>query len=247
VDGQELEPTDENRAMIAERSQSGDIKCVCNRFVLREGINWPWLYHGILATVFGSLTSYIQAGGRMLRYHPSLPGHVVIQDHGGNWHRHGSLNVDREWDLGHDDRVAQGLRKTRMQEKKEPEPIVCPKCHACRLGGPECPHCGYRHIGRVRSVLQKDGSLREMRGDIYRAPRRCERSPSVETEWLCRVHAIRRSQKPTVVTMTFAQAEVMFAKEHGWTYPPRDLPEMPLNPADWFRAIQKVPPERLSH
>jgi len=246
VDNMELEATDENRAMIAERSKSGDIKCVCNRFVMREGINWPWLYHGIFATVFGSLTSYIQAGGRLLRNDPSLPGHICIQDHGGNWHRHGSLNSDREWDLGYDDRIAQGLRKTRLQQKKEQEPIVCPKCHGCRLSGPECPHCGYRHTGSVRSVLQKDGTLREMRGDIYRAPRRMERSPSVEDQWVNRIRGIRRSKKPTVVGMTFAQAEVSFARDHHWMYPPRGLPEMPLDPADWFRPIQKVARERLS-
>lgn len=246
VDGQEMEPSDENREMIAQRSQDGDIKCVCNRFVMREGINWPWLYHGIFATVFGSLTSYIQAGGRFLRNDPSLPGRVVIQDHGGNWHRHGSLNSDRQWDLGYDDRIAQGLRKERLQQKKEPEPIVCARCNACRLSGPECPQCGYRQTGRIRSVLQKDGSLREMRGDVYRAPRRAETSERVERDWVARIRGIRRSKKATVVGMTFAQAEVSFARDHNWLYPPRSLPEMPTNPADWFRPIQKVPQERLS-
>jgi len=246
VDGEVIDPTDENRDMIAERSRDGDIQCVCNRFVMREGINWPWLYHGIFATIFGSLTSYLQAGGRILRNDQSLPGHVVIQDHGGNWHRHGSLNADREWQLDYTDRVVQGLRKERLQNDEEMEPIVCPKCHACRLSGPTCHDCGYRHSGRVRSVLQKDGSLREMRGDIYRAPRRCESSERVRQDWVNRVRGIRRSKKDTVVGMTFAQAEVAFARDHKWQYPPRSLPEMPLNPADWFRPIQSVPRERLS-
>lgn len=246
VDGQEIDTNDDNRKMIAERSRDGDILCVCNRFVMREGINWPWLYHGIFATVFGSLTSYIQAGGRILRNDPSLPGHVVIQDHGGNWHRHGSLNSDREWELGYDDRIAQGLRKERLQRNEEMEPIVCPRCHACRLSGPVCHECQYRHAGRVRSVLQKNGSLREMRGDIYREPRRATRSERIEQEWVGRVRGIRRSKKPTVTGMTFAQAEVSFARDHKWQYPPRDLPQMPLNPADWFRPIQSVPEERLS-
>ena len=133
-----------------------------------------------------------------------------------------------------------------MQQKKDPEPIVCPKCYACRLSGPECPACGYRHKGKVRSVLQKDGSLREMRGDIYRAPRRLEPSEKVEREWVRRIQGIRRSIKPTVVGMTFAQAEVSFARDHKWMYPPRGLPEMPLEPADWFRPVQQVPWERLT-
>jgi len=245
VDGQDFDPTDDNRAMIAERSKSGDIKCVCNRFVMREGINWPWLYHGIFATIFGSLTSYIQAGGRILRNDPSLPGRVVIQDHGGNWHRHGSLNSDREWVLGYDDRVMQGIRKHRIQRKQDDEPIVCPKCYACRLSGPECPQCGHRYSGRVRSVLQKDGSLREMRGDIYREPRRLDYSERVERDWVSRIRGIRKSKKPNVIGMTFAQAEASFARDHNWQYPPHNLSEMPINPADWFRPVQQVPAERL--
>lgn len=246
VDDQTLPADDDNRKMLAERSKSGDIKCVTNRFVMREGINWPWLYHGIFATVFGSLTSYIQAGGRLLRNDPSLPGFVIITDHGGNWHRHGSLNSDREWDLGYDDRIAQGLRKERIQNGDELEPIVCPKCHACRLSGPKCHACGHIHTGKVRSVLQKDGSLKEMRGDIYRKPRRAAFSERVEKDWIGRVKGIRNSKKATVVGMTFAQAEVSFARDHGWQYPPRNLPQMPINPADWFRPIQQVPVERLS-
>jgi len=83
IEGETLEANDNNRALLAERSQSGRAKVLCNRFVMREGINWPWIAHGIFATVFGSLTSYIQAGGRLLRAHPSMD-RVTIQDHGGN-------------------------------------------------------------------------------------------------------------------------------------------------------------------
>jgi len=245
VDGEELDATDDNRAMILERHEAGEIKCICNRFVMREGIDAPWIYHGIFATVFGSLTSYIQAGGRLLRNHPSMD-RVVIQDHGGCWWRHGSLNANREWDLGYDDRIVQGLRKHRLQEKKDPEPIVCPKCNAVRLWGKKCPECGHQHVGKVRSVLQKDGSLREMRGDIYRKPRRLERTQQIEKQWVSRVWAIRKSKKDTVKGMTFSQIEANFAREHHWQYPPRTLPQMPLEPADWFRPVAKVPLDRLS-
>jgi len=198
VDDEELEATDDNRAMIMERHEAGEIKCICNRFVLREGINAPYVYCGLFATVFGSLTSYIQAGGRLLRNHESMD-RVVIVDFGGNWWRHGSLNADREWELGDDDRIVQGIRKHRLQEKKEPEPITCPKCHAVRLWGKQCPQCGYQHVGKVRSVLQKDGSLREMRGDIFRKPRRLARTANIEKEWASRVWAIRKSKKDSVI------------------------------------------------
>lgn len=245
VDGEQLESSTEVRADIADRAERGEIKVVCNRFVLREGIDWPFIYHGILATVFGSLTSYLQAGGRFLRAHPSLES-VVIQDHGGNWHRHGSLNADREWELGHTDKIVAGVREKRIREKKEPEPLVCPRCHACRLGGPECPQCGHRHSTRTRVVLQKDGTLREMRGDIFKRRRSMERSQQVERSWVNRVRAVRNSKKPHVQKMTFAQLEVSFARDHNWHYPPRDMPSMPTQDADWFRPVTEVPQEALN-
>lgn len=245
MEGETLEANDENRALLAERSKSGRAKVLCNRFIMREGINWPWIYHGILATVFGSLTSYIQAGGRILRNDPSLPGKVIIQDHGGNWWRHGSLNADREWRLEYNDRIVAGLRAQRLREKKEPEPIVCPKCHGLRTHGKECPHCGHTHTTRTRPVLQKDGKLKEVRGDIFRRRRELPHNERLRNEWASRVRAIRNSRKETVQRMTFAQAEVAFARDHNWGYPPHTLPEMPVNDADWFRPIREVPRERL--
>ena len=239
VDGEEQSNDDDAREDLARRSESGEIAIVCNRFVLREGIDWPWIYHGILATVFGSLTSYIQAGGRLLRAHPSMD-HVICQDHGGNWWRHGSLNSDREWDLSYTDRIADGIRQNRIRERKEPEPIVCPRCHACRLSGPKCWKCGYQHTKGVRMVLQKDGSLREMRGDIFKQRRELSHDERVEREWISRVKAIKRSEKPTVQSMTFAQLEATFAKDHNWQYAPRTLPYMPITEADWFRPVRDV-------
>lgn len=227
------------REEIAERHQRGEIKVVCNRFVLREGINWPWIYHGIFATVFGSLTSYLQAGGRILRAHESLD-HVVIQDHGGNWYRHGSLNEDREWKLGYTDRIVAGMREQAYREKQLQEPIVCPKCHAMRLSGPKCWSCGYEHTTKSRLVLQKNGSLREMKGDIFRKRIVLEPSVKLEKEWTSRVNAVRRSQKETVKDMTYAQLEVSFARDHNWRYAPRTLPEMPVDPVDWFRPVKEV-------
>jgi superfamily II DNA or RNA helicase len=244
IEGQTLEANDENRALLAERSQSGRAKVLCNRFVMREGINWPWIAHGIFATVFGSLTSYIQAGGRLLRAHPSMD-RVCIQDHGGNWHRHGSLNADRQWRLEYTDRIMDGLRTKAIKEKKEPEPIVCPKCHGLRLSGKKCPHCQYEHTGKVRMVLQKDGSLKPMKGDIFRPDRYLRHSERVEQEWVSRVRQIRRSTKDTVKGMTFQQARVSFARDNNWGYPPPGMPEMPLHDVDWFLPIQEVPTERL--
>ena len=72
------------RQEVLDGSRSGDIRVVCNRFVLREGIDAPWLSHGIFATVFGSLQSYLQSGGRLLRASGGTGKlSATIQDHGG--------------------------------------------------------------------------------------------------------------------------------------------------------------------
>ena len=239
IDGHIVPTTQDVRDEIAARSESGDIKIVTNRFVLREGIDWPWIYHGIFATVFGSPTAYLQSGGRILRAHPALD-RVCIQDHGGNWWRHGSLNADREWELEYTDRIVAGLREKRLRNKEEAEPIVCVKCGACRTHGKQCHKCGYQFVKKSRMVLQKDGSLREMKGDIFRARRELSESQKIRDEWVNRIRAIRKSQKPTVQSMTFAQLDAVFARDHNWQYAPRTLPSMPIREADWFRPIKDV-------
>lgn len=90
----------EARDQILEGSKNGEIKVLCNRFVLREGIDCPWLAHGIFATAFGSLQTYLQSGGRLLRTHPGL-SHVTIQDHGGCLDTDTEILTARGW-VGHD-------------------------------------------------------------------------------------------------------------------------------------------------
>lgn len=240
VDGTTLDSTSENREWLAKRSESGDVVQVCNRFVMREGVDWTWLYHCTFATAFGGLKSYLQAGGRVLRAHQSLD-HCVIQDHGGHWHRLGSLNADRTWELGAQDRVECGVRENRMRAKKEPEPICCPKCRALRLSGPVCIRCGFRHTNRSRLVMQTDGRLIEHEGEIYK-PRRTYQRQDVATRWATYYHRAKRSRQG----MTFNQARALFAKENNWQYPPDGLPFMPRSDADWFRRVDKVPVEQLS-
>lgn len=233
LNGEKMPSTQEARNELAEQSKSGAIKVVCNRFVMREGIDWPWLYHGIMATVFGAVSSYLQSGGRLLRSHPSLD-HVLLQDHGGNWHRHGSLNADREWSLEWNDRMVSGMRQERMREKKEQEPLVCPQCQYVRLAGPKCPQCQYEHTRRSRKVMQLDGSLKEQEGEIYK-PRRIKELPDTERIWTqCYMRA-----KNSRNGMTFNQAYALFFVENYY-YPPKHLPFMPTRETDWYRPVRKV-------
>lgn len=223
--------------IITRRKGSATVMGNC----LREGIDWPWVEFGIFATIFGSLTSYIQAGGRILRASPSTgKTHATIIDHGGCWHRHGSLNANREWKLEYTDRIVAGLREDRIRKGEEPEPITCPECNAVRLSGPTCPVCKFRYEGKVRKVLQADGSLREMKGDIFRKRRHLTYSEKLERDWCSRVKAVKNSKKEHVRNMTFTQLEVSFARDHNWQYPPRELPMMPVNEIDWYLPVSAV-------
>ena len=136
-----IEPsTQQARDEVIDDLITGKITIIWNRFVFREGVNIPEIAHCVLATVFGSESAYVQATGRALRSHPSL-SHVTIQDHGGNWWRHGSVNEDRDWSL-ETGVCARGGRASSLRE--------CPRCRQRSLrskwyaSGQSCPRCGFR-------------------------------------------------------------------------------------------------------
>lgn len=109
-------PSDDSvRAAILEGSRSGDIKVICNRFVLREAIDMPWLYHAIFATVMGSPTTYLQSVGRLQRYWPEYT-HKLLQCHGGCLDAKTEILTDIGWrsigDIAVGDKVAAFNRDT---------------------------------------------------------------------------------------------------------------------------------------
>ncbi len=238
VNGEFKSTDDDTRRELAYQSQSGAVKVVCNRFVLREGIDWPWIEVGCFATVFGALTSFLQSGGRLLRAHPGKTKCLIL-DHGGNWHRHGSLAVDRNWQLGMTNQRVTAERAERLREKKEQEPITCVQCGKVRASGPKCPSCGYTAHKRSRLVVQVDGTLKRVEGDAYK-PRREKLMPNTEQLWE-RMYYRAKSQKWNA---TFRQAAAMFFREnHYW--PPKTLRLMPKDSGDWFRKAADVPKESL--
>lgn len=238
LDGELHESSRDIREHVRDLCEAGDVKIVCNRFVLREGINWPFLYHGIFATMFGSLSSFLQSGGRLLRAHPSLD-RVIIQDHGGSWHRHGSLNVDRDWDLDSDDYVIAKTREKRLREKKEQEPILCPECFAPRLSGPVCHDCGHQSNGKSRMVSQIDGKLKEMSGDIYKEPVEYKKHDAQKKWDACYWRCLKSGK-------TFNQVRGLFMYENYFQAPPKDLHMMPKADGDWFRKVREVSKESLT-
>lgn len=237
IDGKVYRSDRQARAEVLEGSKGGEIKVVCNRFVLREGIDMPWIEHGILATVFGSLQSYLQSGGRLLRAASGKTG-AIVQDHGGAWWRHGSLNADREWNLTFNAQMVAGLREDRIRAQRSKEPSRCPRC-AMILMGLTCS-CGFVIDIRRKSrpVIQADGSLREHFGDIFK-PMRVKTRSDTEKLWERMYWRARNSG------MTFRQALGLFARENYY-HPPRNLPLMPFSELDFYARVQDVPRDRLT-
>lgn len=230
----DAETPDDERQRIIKGVKSGEIKVLCNRFVMREGVNIPELYCCVMATAFGSISSYLQAGGRLLRSHPSLD-HVILLDHGGNWHAHGSLNEDREWQLGDTDKSIEKAKRQRQAENPdaEPEPICCPKCQGIRRSGSKCPFCGYEHKKSVRAVVQVDGTLKLMRGPVNKPKRKKSDEEKLWSQYL--FQGLYSGQ-------TFNQVAGRFRKTLGY-YPPQGLPHMPKeNSIHWDLKVRDVCP-----
>lgn len=228
----------DSRAELKRRSEAGDIELVSNRFVMREGVDWTHLAHAVFACTFGGVCGYLQSGGRVLRNHPSLD-HVVIQDHGGNFWRHDSLNADRIWSLDDTEAKIAERKATEHREKKEPEPIVCPKCSKVRASGVECRACGFAYRGRKRMVIETDGSLRPVHGDIHR-PRRVSTDPADHKAWKACVYRCKNAGR------TFRQARALFQRENGGRVPGPDFPLMPQSEGDWFARVRDVEFHQLS-
>lgn len=238
INGVECTADKDNRIALRKASESGETKIVCNRFVLREGIDWPHLYHGIFACTFGSAAAYLQAGGRLLRAHSSLD-HVIITDHGGNYWRHDSLNADREWSLDDTDKSVRDKHDETYRTKAKPEPIVCPQCSKVRPSGTRCPACGFAYEGRKRKVVQTNGKLREVKGDVYK-PRIVNMAPDAHKKWVACYWRCLKSGR------TFNQARALYQHENHGTVPGKDFPMVPIYESDWSMHVRDVPKDRLT-
>jgi superfamily II DNA or RNA helicase len=130
----------------------------------------PEVAHGIFATSLGTEDGWVQSGGRVLRSHPSL-SRVVIQDHGGNWHRFGSLNADRSWSIDDTSLSRNKAAKERKESGEEKQDKGCPSCSRIifwahwEQNGKACPYCGFKFDSSRRQVIQIDGSLVSVDGD----------------------------------------------------------------------------------
>jgi hypothetical protein len=105
--------------------------------------------------------------------------------------------------------------------------------------GVACPECGaeFRRRARMRPVVQADGTLKEMVGNVLK-PRRTHSEADTLAKWKSIYFASR------AVGRTFRAAYSFFAHTHHY-WPPRTLPLMPKSEIDWYRLVRDVPKEDL--
>ena len=255
IDGEDIE-LDGNRYLsnrgsrdeLLRRHKAGELVAVHNRWVLREGIDLPYVQHLVLATPVGSVVAYVQIVGRVLRYHPSHDS-VTIADHGGNWWRHPSPNADIDWERFFDlpeRAVSEHHIREQQQKVRENKELEFP-CEHCgkvlrKMSAP-CPNCGKLTKRRGRMVIQEDGRLRAMSGDPVKVPKTYTK-PDVLQRWEDAYYRCKKTGR------TLAQARGLFIHQCiedrvGYFEPPMNLPLMPRDPIDWSRKIDEIPRERL--
>lgn len=169
-----------------------------------------------------------------------LAHNCTVIDHGGAVRMHGSPNLDRDEDWRayfHKDAdkiTADRLDKLRDPECQEPEPITCPACGMIRKTGPKCPGCGHQHTKSTRQVIQEDGRLNPVEGDVF-PKRHVKMKADTAKLWEQCYFRGKNARKP----MSFKQIRGLFKYEnHYW--PPMDLPLMPKSKLDWSRKVKDV-------
>lgn len=246
VDGKEYvdDPEGRIRQEVLDRWNEGDIKILCNRYVMREAIDYPGLYHEILATPIGTLKGYLQMVGRIMRKSEATPDHVLLCDHGGNYWRHGSPNEDRDWyDLYRKtDKQITEERFERMKKEPSKDPITCPHCGTVRRSTLSmCPPppvgCGQPTPTRRRFILQQSGKLKEVSGPIAKGKKKSE--SSAEQKLWDRLYFPFKNGRTN--SMTFSGLKKKYYEKYG-SWPPDNLRRMP-RPGDdltWRRLIKHV-------
>jgi len=244
-----------------EEWRNGEIPILWNRFVMREGIDEPQIKCIILATPVGSYRSFLQMVGRGLRTHESKDKCLVI-DHGGAWWRHGSVNVNVDWESVYDcpdPDVVSKNRIAKVRETGESLGRVCPKCgmvHKPLSRMVFCQHCGHKmDLGKPsRPIIQANGTLKQVTGEPIEQWT-IRNTPEAQKIWNGLFwNGIKKKGGEVTPNELYAQFGYLTAVAAGtrqrpafWHryYPPRDLPLMPKHPNDWHRQLCDISKDKL--
>jgi len=128
-----------------------------------------------------------------------------VLDHGGNVHRFGHPDIDREWRVGDkwSDFVREiGEEHDRIKDKSKPEEdqkeILC-ECGQFRMGGPVCPGCGKQGGKGKLLVLQINGRLKPF-DQWKKKPKKINTDPPAVKEWKNLVYSSRKSKSEKAMT-----------------------------------------------
>jgi len=242
--------------------RDGDIPIIWNRFVMREGIDEPQIECIMLATPVDSYRSFLQMIGRGLRVSKETPRAIMVLDFGGNWWRHGSVNINVDWADVYECNDPDVLSKNRIAEIRETGESVgraCPKCgmvHQSKGRMLYCQYCGHEMFrGKAsRPIIQADGTLC-LQNDEPIKQWKIKAMPGNEKTWSGLYwNAVKRKNGEVTFNQLYQQAAYRSAVEQGsktkpafWKayYPPRDLPLMPRRKNDWHLQIRDVPTQSL--
>lgn len=145
------------REQILGAHMAGEILIICNVNILSEGYDSPGVE--VVGQVRPTLSKglHLQQLGRGLRIHPGKEMAIIL-DHAGNVRRHGFAEDEIEVDLSH------GLRSRKSDDQeKAPALRTCKKCYAVLPASvEECPSCGSVLGQPPLTIVEKDGSLKEI-------------------------------------------------------------------------------------
>lgn len=146
-----------DRAATLARLLSGETKVVTNCELFGEGWDAPQVKAVIQLRPTRSAVIYNQQAGRALRPFQSQHGQhtPIVQDHAGNWLRHGLPHTDRTFDL------------VLSRGKKAPTHVMCKQCgnRTCGaimpLGARLCDACGFEFPAPT-PMVEEEGVLVEV-------------------------------------------------------------------------------------
>lgn len=181
-------PSEERRAVRA-RLAAGEIRGVVSCRAIVEGFDAPLLDCAVLMSA-GSVTTYLQSIGRVVRAAPGKSRALVL-DLRGACHLYGLPDDDREWSLAGRQgaaRASEGLRR-------------CEACHAVFSPAARCPRCGAVRVADCRPLAIQRAEMWDASG-IPAAERARLYVDAVARKLMARgisasrAHAIARSRAP---------------------------------------------------
>ena len=148
--------TDDERDLVFEKMQRGDITVITNVALYQEGLDVPDVSCIVMARPTKSMGLYRQCLGRGLRPAQGKQDCLIL-DHGNVIEEHGLLDWPIEWTLDGKERAW----KKPSKEKTE-KLVKCRACHHVFMGTKECPLCGTPVVSFGKKIATIEAELEEI-------------------------------------------------------------------------------------